>query len=273
MIGQSGRGVLSDWDHALKVILRNTPKAYRAGTGQFIYMLLLQYPMKGHDVQDDLESSFWVLLYVSLHYFPHNLGSAFHAGFFDECMEQSGLHVGDGKIHLLEGSRKPCDAMSCNSKKTCAPLNKLIHAVGKLFNKYQSCYTSRDDDGEDAEARFRATQEKLEQVDVVLNHFDTTLECDEWPENDVLPDQFPSKTRRQEDHVIHDLSSRAVATAALERQAAVSQRTLPTLISVIPGALYSARLVRQGSGQQDLASEAGPFTPSHELSQRCEENT
>ncbi|CAL1708927.1 unnamed protein product [Somion occarium] len=260
MISKSGRGILNDWDHALKVNLRNTPQAYRTGTWQFISILLLRNPMKGHCVHDDLESSFWVLLYVSLHYFPHNLGPTFNVRFFDECSEEQDIGAEDGQTRELGGNGKMgflWDQLK-HVEWQCAPLNKLVHAVGKLFNKYQLSHPSRnDEDDEDAEARFKAIQEKLEQVDVVLSLFDTALASDEWPENDAVPDQFPLKTKKQEDQMIHDLKSRAIATAALERQAAASQRAPPTR-SAIPGVRSSARLVQQRNDQQDLAPEAGP---------------
>ncbi|CAL1708930.1 unnamed protein product [Somion occarium] len=262
MISKSGRGVLNDWDHALEVILRNTPQAYRTGTWQFISILLLRDPKKGHDVHDDLESSFWVLLYVSLHYFPHNLGPAFDAGFFDEYKEQPDLRAGDGKIRPLGGFEKAgfLNYTLQDIIWECAPLNTLIHVVGNIFDDYNTSHRKRNNNENEA-ARFSAIQEQLDRVDMILNHFDTALATDGWPESDALPDQFPLKTKKQEDQMIHDFKSRAIATAALERQAvavaAATHRAPPTR-SAIPGVRSSARLVQQRNEQQDLAPEAGP---------------
>ncbi|CAL1708843.1 unnamed protein product [Somion occarium] len=260
MISQSGRGILNDWDHGLRVILRNTPKAYRTGTWQFISILLLQNPKKGHDVHDDLESSFWVLLYVSLHYFPHNLGPTFNVRFFDECSEEQDINAGDGQTRELGGAGKT-SFLSHKLKVVewrCVPLNSLIHSFGELLTDYQYYYEKMDrNNNKDAEAQFKAIQEQLEKVDTVLGLFDTALASDEWPEDDAVPDQFPLKTKKQEDRMIHGLKSRAIATAALERQAAAS-RTAPPTRSAIPGIRSSARLVQQRNEQQDLAPEAGP---------------
>ncbi|CAL1708939.1 unnamed protein product [Somion occarium] len=264
MISQSGRGVLNDWDHGLRVILRNTLKAYRTGTWQFISILLLQNPLKGHDVHDDLESSFWVLLYVSLHYFKHNQGQLIDLTFFNECKEHHDGEDGDGEVHPLGGLKKSgfLSHRLKHIKWRCAPLNSLIHAFGALLNDYQYYYEKADgNDDKSAEAQFKAIQEQLDQVDIVLSLFDTALASDEWPENDALPDQFPRMTDKQEDQMIHDLKSQAIATAALEKQAAANRRASPISTptrSALPGVRSSARLVQRRDEQLALTPEAGP---------------
>ncbi|KIP08542.1 hypothetical protein PHLGIDRAFT_12541 [Phlebiopsis gigantea 11061_1 CR5-6] len=65
MIDLSGRGVLNDWDHAGSV----EEPARGVGTWRFMSISLLSKPDKLHDITDDLESVYWVLLYGALKMF------------------------------------------------------------------------------------------------------------------------------------------------------------------------------------------------------------
>lgn len=49
------------------------------GTWQFMSMRLLGQPNKKHTLQDDLESFFWVLLYVIIRYLVTSLGNSFES--------------------------------------------------------------------------------------------------------------------------------------------------------------------------------------------------
>ncbi|KAI0273342.1 hypothetical protein BC834DRAFT_853395 [Gloeopeniophorella convolvens] len=67
LITRSGRGILIDWDLSKKVTTDDKGKPRRmsrTGTWQFISTGLLLDPLhKSHELSDDLESFFWVLLY------------------------------------------------------------------------------------------------------------------------------------------------------------------------------------------------------------------
>ncbi|KAI0273338.1 hypothetical protein BC834DRAFT_203931 [Gloeopeniophorella convolvens] len=67
LITRSGRGILIDWDLSKKVTTDEEGKprrVSRTGTWQFISTGLLMDPLhKSHELLDDLESFFWVLLY------------------------------------------------------------------------------------------------------------------------------------------------------------------------------------------------------------------
>ncbi|KAI0273318.1 hypothetical protein BC834DRAFT_928374 [Gloeopeniophorella convolvens] len=67
LITNDGKGILIDWDLSKKLSPGAEGKARRVsrkGTWPFISMGLLQYPTsKSHELLDDLESFFWVLLY------------------------------------------------------------------------------------------------------------------------------------------------------------------------------------------------------------------
>ncbi|KAI0273344.1 hypothetical protein BC834DRAFT_1037998 [Gloeopeniophorella convolvens] len=72
LITRSGRGILIDWDLSKKVTTDDKGKprrVSRTGTWQFISVGLLLDPLhKSHELSDDLESFFWVLLYQILRF-------------------------------------------------------------------------------------------------------------------------------------------------------------------------------------------------------------
>ncbi|VDC07972.1 unnamed protein product [Peniophora sp. CBMAI 1063] len=76
LINRKGDGMLIDWDLALlysnleKDLTGRKPRTlWRTGTWAFLSVALLSQPnTKAHELSDDLESFFWVLLYVVLRY-------------------------------------------------------------------------------------------------------------------------------------------------------------------------------------------------------------
>ncbi|KZT19645.1 hypothetical protein NEOLEDRAFT_1183206 [Neolentinus lepideus HHB14362 ss-1] len=68
------RGTLRDLFIALKCLAKqNANGRGRMGTLKFLSNAILKNPTKKHTIQDDLESSFWILLWTCLHYIPSNL--------------------------------------------------------------------------------------------------------------------------------------------------------------------------------------------------------
>ncbi|CAL1708974.1 unnamed protein product [Somion occarium] len=260
MIDESGRGILNDWDHAQKVVFKNIPQTYQTGVWQFRSILLLRHPKKAHDIHDDLESSFWVLLYISLHYFKHNQSMIFDFSLFDEYK-----HVGDN-CHSLGGLSKR-GFLSEGLKEVqwkCAPLNKLIHGLGDFFQKYLYHHSRQDDD--EGIASFKDIQEKMVQVDAILAFFDSALKSNGWPEKDALPDQYPPMTDKENAQLLHDLKSRAIASAArkktsaalpAKRRASVPSTALASMRieSRIPGIRSSRRVAQRRNKQQAPVAE------------------
>ncbi|KAJ3504271.1 hypothetical protein NLJ89_g8023 [Agrocybe chaxingu] len=70
---------------------------YRTGTWYFMSSLILRYPRKVHDLQDDLESFFYVVLFFTLQYLPVNLSQAalvdLMQSVFEECRLDHDLGV------------------------------------------------------------------------------------------------------------------------------------------------------------------------------------
>lgn len=74
MMSVDGRGILNDWDHARKISdIANGPRQFsRSGTWHFMSVFLLEKPHKVQDLQDDIESFFYVILYHVIRYMNHN---------------------------------------------------------------------------------------------------------------------------------------------------------------------------------------------------------
>ncbi|KAH9051851.1 hypothetical protein EDB87DRAFT_1537692, partial [Lactarius vividus] len=68
LIAEDGSGILIDWDLSKKVVKGGSRKQRQhscTGTWQFISIACLWSPLiRSHEVCDDLESFFWVLLYM-----------------------------------------------------------------------------------------------------------------------------------------------------------------------------------------------------------------
>ncbi|KAF9514248.1 hypothetical protein BS47DRAFT_1343410, partial [Hydnum rufescens UP504] len=75
VIKADGKGMLIDWDLSLDIShpQSSARRLKRTGTWQFISARLLISPSLPHELADDRESAFWVLLWVSLRYTNYNL--------------------------------------------------------------------------------------------------------------------------------------------------------------------------------------------------------
>lgn len=225
--------------------------------------MLLQNPRKGHEVHDDLESSFWVLLYTSLHQFEHNQASTLSLDFFNELNEH-GEDDNSEDCHSYGGLAKKgflCQRLM-KVKWKCAPLDTLVHQLGEFFDLYHSYHARRHTD---FISTFNDMHNKIDQVNIVLNFFDSALASDGWSENDVLPDQYKPMTKKQEAQRLHDRKSRAFASAAQKKKSVgrLAPARSDALASVstrsgVPGIRSSSRLAQQKNVQQVQARETRP---------------
>ncbi|KAK7692061.1 hypothetical protein QCA50_005466 [Cerrena zonata] len=194
MISLIGRGVLNDWDHALDILLSKMRHPGRTGTWQFLSIGMLMENGKIHEIHDDLESCYWVLLYISFHYFEHT-HPTFNINFFDEYeapRDGAPASGGNKKNTFLTSNR----LASNNINWTCKPLNVLLHELTALFQMYHihaNVPPARESDG------FLKQHELIGKVDVVLELFDRALASNEWPEKDALEDQMPAKPKNEAD--------------------------------------------------------------------------
>ncbi|TFY51332.1 hypothetical protein EVG20_g11049 [Dentipellis fragilis] len=105
-----GHGLLIDWDACQKSAYMNCKDRTRVpdltGTWQFISVRRLRDVSGRHDAVDDLESAFWVLLWLALNFAVHSLTpDALRnrlKAIFDDCeLEDGHYRGGDGKDLLF----------------------------------------------------------------------------------------------------------------------------------------------------------------------------
>ncbi|TCD68321.1 hypothetical protein EIP91_011180 [Steccherinum ochraceum] len=175
MLGTDGEGLLNDWDHGFRLDPKNKIPSSRTGTWRYLSLALSQDAKKVHDVLDDLESCFWVLLYQSLHFFASTADVA-EFNLFDyqsDRLVDSEIVGGAGKAKFLFGRGKSFHF-------TCKPLQDLIESLRRHF---LASHVARCAAGE-------TLPEHLEDpATPVLAIFDAALSRTDWPESDVLEEQ------------------------------------------------------------------------------------
>lgn len=108
LISKDGEhGVLYDWDLAItrKEEVKPQREYERTGAWQFMSAYLLSDPDKIHNLQDDMESFFHVILYLALRFLPHNkenLISMIMNQVFDSCFVEDGITLGGRGKFLLQ---------------------------------------------------------------------------------------------------------------------------------------------------------------------------
>ncbi|GJE94212.1 hypothetical protein PsYK624_103800 [Phanerochaete sordida] len=195
MLDENGRGVLIDWDHGCRVarpIGENQESAgppFRTGTWQFMSIRVLQNPDVRHIAEDDVESSYWVLLWVALKWFAHQQPPR-PSRLFDQegTIRDKNKSLppvmvgGDSKyIFLLRGNAAHLGFAS-------PPLDDLIQQVAETFYRlYSMRPTEVPEEYRDALMRCG--------VDSVLQLFRTALDREDWPIvlDRVAEEQYPKE--------------------------------------------------------------------------------
>ena len=143
MLDGDGQGVLNDWDHCIHLDPNDPGSSRRTvsmishrihtfiklifmlqGTWQFLSVGLTWDPDKTHELMDDLEACFWVLLWQSIHFFDCNADSD-HLDLFDEYRdnERTGERTGGrGKFCYLTigASRNPMRQVAASASEDLA---------------------------------------------------------------------------------------------------------------------------------------------------------
>ncbi|TCD68316.1 hypothetical protein EIP91_011175 [Steccherinum ochraceum] len=223
MITESGEGILNDWDHGIKIIADRDAASARSATWQFLSCSLISNPGKPHDMNDDLESTFWVLVHQSIHYFA-STATRHQACMFDERKESSEPILGgvNGKFdYLVANSTTPTITFECE------PLNELLI---ELRCHFLSCLTNS--------------------LTAVLNHLNDALGKDNWPAHDVLPDRFPPQSDTSTNKEIRRAHMSSVSSRTLVEGTQPSAST--TAVSVEKG--FTKRSVTH----EDTRPQAGP---------------
>ncbi|KAF9530093.1 hypothetical protein CPB83DRAFT_200152 [Crepidotus variabilis] len=141
-------GVLADWDLALKFehdstqnVISPTPQRqqHRTGTWYFMSAGLLRDRTKAHTLQDDLESFFYLALYLSILWFPHTGTDSSLQDFISLVFEQSwfnqrlGLFLGGDFKMLMFAFRDHIGKIDFTSN---MPMTIWVNEVFELFQDF-----------------------------------------------------------------------------------------------------------------------------------------
>ncbi|KAI0069477.1 hypothetical protein K474DRAFT_1777241 [Panus rudis PR-1116 ss-1] len=193
LVNKEGEGFLNDWDHGQILTSVTEPHQYRTGTWQFVSVDFLQEPRKPHNIQDDVESSFWVLLYACLHFIRHNCPT-FDLTFFDE--QHLRMQDNTDEVHF-GGALKVDLLLRCTIKQVdwdCVPLKNLLIKFSDLLGDYHGL-KGRPAFQEMAQASYA----KIGNSQEMLGLFKLAMEQEGWLSDDRVDDQIkPKPAKKQE---------------------------------------------------------------------------
>lgn len=182
-------------------------------------------PGKLHDRLDDIEASFWVLLYNSLHMFQSNATSRIF-DMFEDCDDEltKGEPTGGSrKLFFLTAMR--------DFRFECRPLQDLVDALRPHFHlqiAIRTNYLLRERLQRDTGAQ-------------TLKMFDEALARSDWPASDSLPLDFYARQAAQEATCKTQLPPRDPLRSTLSSLPAISKTAE---VSVIVGSSSSRKRCR-----------------------------
>ena len=179
---------------------------------------LLSVQGKVHELNDDLESHFFVLLYQALHFVEHNQpDDIFPDTIFDQVHvdPKTGNHTGgQGKASFYA-----TNLVTMNEQLEFAskPFTTLVRGLYQIFTSLQDyhCAKSRKKNPDESDVK---NIKQLEDCVGIVALLDEALKSKEWPtECDKVPDQYPPSRRlspEQKDIVALSHLNESVATRA-----------------------------------------------------------
>ena len=153
---------------------------------------LLSTPGKVHELRDDLESLWFVLLFEGLHFVKHNKPSGIKmASIFDhvDVSLTTGTHTGGlGKHHLYTSSGNlMTKVLEFESK----PFTTLTRQIYRLFKSLNAYYMAQDDEAMPSDP-VEGNVRKLESCAEIQRLLKVALDSEEWPAScDKVQDQYP----------------------------------------------------------------------------------
>ena len=156
---------------------------------------LLTSPGKIHELCDDLESLWFVLLFESLHFVKHNEPEEIDmSDIFDQSYttRTTGTHKGGrGKRDLYLESPLMTETLEFDSK----PFTTLIRQIYQLFRSLTLYYVAKGMGGTPSDS-FKEDVEKLESCAEIERLLKAALDSKGWPETrDKVRDQYPPTGR------------------------------------------------------------------------------
>ncbi|KAH9174768.1 hypothetical protein EDB89DRAFT_2241537 [Lactarius sanguifluus] len=221
LITEDGSGILIDWDLSKKVVKggSGTQRQHsRTGTWQFISIALLQKPsIRPHEVSDDLESFFWVLLYlVAKCRGPRNVSKQMQIVFdqSDDMDDDGIIGGGTGKLNCLRQAAQALGPRIVHGF-VQTPCKDIIEELRSLFNNLYLYVEPPADITPSMELDIKSDREKDERVQDAVKKLQSSEEVlsiinehlkSRWDDNDgshykdrfrPSPDPATSRNRRK----------------------------------------------------------------------------
>ena len=157
---------------------------------------LLSVQGKIHELNDDLESHFFVLLYEGLHFVKHNKPYGISLGdLFDQVTvdPETGNHRGgQGKVFLYTTD---FTTMNKQLEFTSKPFTSLIRRLYRIFASLHEYHVAKDKEKNPDKGDAKNVK-KLEGCVGIAKLFDEALKSKGWPtECDKALDQYPPSSR------------------------------------------------------------------------------
>ena len=160
------------------------------GTWQFFSVDLAGDPEKTHELIDDLEACFWVMLWTAIHFLDSD-AKPYHLTLFSECFEaESGAETG-GRAKYQYFAKT-----TARISFPCKPLHDLTNKMCRYFAMY---YYLQDEPE-------KRQQKYADPASGLLALLDEALARSDWPLADVVPNRFPSNSRPREQQLLDSLS-------------------------------------------------------------------
>ena len=157
------------------------------GTWQFMSTQLLSTPGRIHELCDDLESHFFVMLYNALHFVEHNKPSGLDMKLI---FDQSSVSLGTGTHRGGAGKRNMYDE-GFHVVFTSQPFTVLIRELFKLFGSLKD-YNAAKARGYNPIPAVIEDIGKLKDCAAIKTLFAEALKSGGWPTNcDKVEDQYP----------------------------------------------------------------------------------
>ncbi|KAH9000869.1 hypothetical protein EDB86DRAFT_3242278 [Lactarius hatsudake] len=209
LITENGSGILIDWDLSKKVVKGGSGKQRqhsRTGTWQFMSIARLQdSSTRPHEVSDDLESFFWVLLYLVVKC----------KTFSTKCdTDDDGItRGGRGKLYCLRQGdlghviveflvQTPCRDIIEELRSLFDNLYRHVQPFADTIPRMQSRIKSKRDQDESVQDALMKLRSSEEVLSIINKHLDSTGSWD--VDNDgslykvkFLPDPATSRNRRK----------------------------------------------------------------------------
>lgn len=195
---------------------------FSQGTWEFLSILRAQNLATAHDVFDDLESCYWVLLHTAIHFLMSN-ATRFKLHMFDECEIEGDTMVGGSKKFMY--MRMPDKHVLFK----CQPFQELQTDLSQLLSKFYGFYAERRYDEESYKLIRQFMLEGSQNLSDAdrrlvrgcwsyLECFERALASPVWDNAKVLPDQFPHLKKiedsRQDDKIMRALAVKFTLTSA-----------------------------------------------------------